>query len=208
MTKVIFKRGTLKDNIYIIKKFYSDKEENIKFLYPNINKESIERTVTKYYDEKVLDENVKKYNAIWKENKKDYFEYITNYLNVSLDTDITCYVLNIPVFPRNLSNNTFYIGINLDSNFMCDTVKHEVLHFYWFKKFKSIYKDIDRKMYDAPYLPWMYSEMVVDPILGLKAYPEFYKNDDIYKLREIYSKNISIEDKIREGYEYLKKKHN
>lgn len=62
--------------------------------------------------------------------------------------------------------------------------------------------------------------MVTDPVLNNKpfneifdftekSYDSFYKlydNDSLVmdKLRSIYNKNISIEDKINSGYEYIK----
>ena len=124
----------------------------------------------------------------------------------------------IAVFPRYLDELSFSVGINLDEDFIIETVAHEVLHFFWFKKFKELFPDIPRREYDSPYLSWIYSEIVVDPILNSpeikdilgvnsKAYDSFYELDNgkvINTLREIYQEDISIEEKIKEGYSYLK----
>ena len=123
----------------------------------------------------------------------------------------------LTIFPRFLDNYNFYISYDLSEEKLIEVCAHEILHFIWFKKFKELYSDIDRKEYDNPYIPWIYSEMVVDPILNskdikkilginAKAYDYFYNEEDIYKIKDIFNTNNTIEDKIKLGYEYLKNK--
>ena len=124
----------------------------------------------------------------------------------------------IPVFPRYLDELSFSIGTNQDENSLIETTAHEVLHFFWFKKFKELFPDIPRSEYESPYFAWIYSEIVVDPILkslefkdiigmNIRSYDSFYELENgkvIANLREIYRENISIEEKIKKGYYYLK----
>ena len=90
----------------------------------------------------------------------------------------------------------------------------------WFNKWKELYPECPRREYDSPYIPWQYSEMVVDPILNskeiqevinveCKAYDSYYEMKDNDKsvmdnLRAIYNTNGTIENKIIEGYDYIK----
>ena len=90
----------------------------------------------------------------------------------------------------------------------------------WFEKWKNLHPEISRKEYDSPYLSWKYSEMVTDPILNNKpfkdmfnftekSYDSFYELEDngikvMDNLRNIYSEDISIQDKMNKGYEYIK----
>ena len=97
---------------------------------------------------------------------------------------------------------------------------HEALHFWWFIKWKQLYPEIPRMEYDSPYLSWQYSEMVTDPILnnepfnkifnfleerGYDSFYEMYDGSELVmdRLRDIYKENISIDKKIRSGYNYL-----
>ena len=210
--KVKFEIGSLEDNIEIIKEFYNDMKSNIKFLYEGINKNNIEEKVKEFYNnnQELFEKNRKEYEKEWNKVSDDYFKYITELLNINPKIkDITCYILYIPTFPRDIHKNTFYVGTNMEKDFIISTIKHEITHFYWFKKFKELYKDIDEKEFDTPYIPWIYSEIVIDPLIHEKAYDEFYElnyngENVMEHLRGIYNKNIKIEDKIKEGYDYIK----
>ena len=145
---------------------------------------------------------------------------ISKYLNVSYleKRGIVAEVGLLPIFPRNLDELSFSVRTSLNDASLISTTAHEVLHFIWFKKFKELFPDIPRREYDSPYLAWIYSEIIVDPILNSpeikdilkvnsKAYDSFYELDDgkvINTLREIYQEDISIEEKIEKGYSYLK----
>ena len=94
----------------------------------------------------------------------------------------------------------------------------------WFEKWKKIHPETPRMEYDSPYITWKYSEMVTDPILNNKpfkdmfeftehGYDSFYELEDgdtkvMDNLRNIYSENISIEEKMEKGFEYVKKNLN
>ena len=237
--KVIFKEMSKEENIEIIKWAYFENNgpldvsyytleyyPELKEINKNASKEEIfkriEEVVTKDYQEvsDKLKEEVIRYNTIWSSINDRYMNAISRYLNVSgLETkEIIAEVGFLPVFPRYLDELSFSIGINQDENSLVGTTAHEVLHFFWFKKFKELFPNIPRSEYDSPYFAWIYSEIVVDPILNSKeikdiigvnsrAYDSFYELEDgkvIANLRKIYRENISIEEKIKKGYYYLK----
>ena len=126
----------------------------------------------------------------------------------------------ITVKARNtLDNFSFSIGTGVDNSKLLEVCAHETLHFLWFEKWKQIHPETPRCEYDSPYLVWQYSEMVTDPILNNKpfstmfefnerGYDSFYELEDdsskvMDKLRNIYSKDISIEEKMNDGFNYI-----
>ena len=104
---------------------------------------------------------------------------------------------------------------------LIETCAHETLHFLWFEKWKTIYPETPRAEFESPYIVWQYSEMVTDPILNNKpfstifdfqekGYASFYEMYDgktliMDKLRKIYSENTTIEEKIKNGFNYVTK---
>lgn len=223
LSKVIFKVISLEDNINIIKDFYSIEDKNLIDYFDidinsnNINKE-IEVKVSKKYNENInnMNNSMNIFNNIWNKYNNLYFSELTKYLNVDFDRNIECYIGVFTIFPRYLNSFNFCISYNLDEKKLIEVCAHEILHFVWFKKFKELYPDINEIEYDNPYLAWEYSELVVDFILNskdinnilkinAKSYDYFYELNCFNKIREIYLSNNSIENKIRLGYEYLKK---
>ena len=136
--------------------------------------------------------------------------------------EISATVGLIPVFPRYLDNFSFSIGTGVDDSKLLEVCAHETLHFLWFEKWKQIHPETPRREYDSPYLVWQYSEMVTDPILNNKPFSEIFENlfversyDSFYELydkdnlvmnnlRNIYSENIPIEEKMNKGFIYIK----
>ncbi|MBQ3020745.1 MAG: hypothetical protein IJD92_00805 [Bacilli bacterium] len=195
----------------------------------NLSKEKvykiIENIVTKVYEnnKETIKKEVKRYNKIWNKYNDIYFESLYNYLNTKIDNIKIIYasIGIIPVSPRYLDTYSFSTTINLNDKDIIAITAHETLHFMWFNKWKELYPDCKRYEYDTPYLAWKYSEMVTDPILNSKeiknilnidekAYDSFYTIKDnntsmMANLINIYNKDQSIEEKIKEGYEYIKK---
>ena len=186
----------------------------------------IEEVVTNDYNkyhEKIKNE-IKRYNNIWKKYNDIYFNMLSDYFNIdwpNIDS-IECTIGLIPVFPRYLDSFSFSLGINIENNQVIETIAHETLHFMWFHKWKQIHPETSRGEYDSPYITWQYSEMVTDPILNNKPFSNIFGNifiergyDSFYelydgnnlimdKLRKLYSENISTEDKMNNGFVYIK----
>jgi len=185
----------------------------------------IEEVVTKEYNfylDRIKSET-RRYNDIWKKYNDDYLKLLSNYLEVDLPQIeiIQGKVGLIPVFPRYLDEYSFSVSTGLDDWFLIKSCAHETLHFIWFLKWNEIHPEIPRRKYDSPYISWKYSEMVTDPILNNKpfsdmfdgvfierGYDSFYelKDGDKYVmdiLRDIYSEDISIVEKINKGFDYI-----
>jgi hypothetical protein len=96
-------------------------------------------------------------------------------LSVHFETDwpaeekITGYVSTLPIHPRFIDFNSFFIGYeNLSA--MIETSAHEIVHFLWFKKWKEVFPEVERREYERPNLVWKLSE-IMDPII-LQCHPE------------------------------------
>lgn len=175
------------------------------------------------YKDRIKNET-KRYNLLWDQYNDKYFEALSRYLNIEWPhnlTEITATVGLLPVFPRYLDDFSFSIGTGVDDLKLLEVSAHETLHFLWFEKWKRIHPETPRREYDSPYITWEYSEMVTDPILNKKpfsdmfefterGYDSFYELEDgdtkvMDNLRNIYSRDIPIEEKIESGFEYTSK---
>ena len=224
---VKFKVMSLEDNIELVKWALKnsnstlDLHDSIIYYFPELNDNNIDEVVSKYYNLKKdeIYSSVSKYSILWEKYNSTYFKKMCKYLNLNNvginEFEVT--VGYIPVCPRDISNNSFSLNIGYDDATLLRNCAHEILHFLWFKKFKTLYPDIN---IDSPSLAWKYSEMVVDPILNSdeissvigvneKAYDSFYEIKDkdgnylMEVLKDIYNGDKSIESKIREGYDYI-----
>lgn len=170
---------------------------------------------------RIIDE-IERYNSLWEKYNDKYFETLSLYLNVKWPNNITEIIAKVgllPVCPRYLDNFSFSIDIDCNDITLLEICAHETLHFLWFEKWKQIHPETPRQEYDSPYLVWQYSEMVTDPILNNKPFSEMFDFDEhgydsfyeicdseckvMDNLRNIYSKSITIEEKINQGFEYV-----
>lgn len=195
----------------------------------NLTKEEMDRLIEEVVKKKYKDcidkieLEVERYNNLWNVYNDEYLSKLSDYLQIDWPTHLQVIegkVGLIPVFPRYLDSFSFSISINVEDWKAIEVCAHETLHFLWFEKWRKIHPETPRREYDFPYITWRYSEMVTDPILNNKpfsnlfnfeehSYDHFY---DIYdgndkamdKLRNIYSKNIPIDEKIDLGFKYIK----
>lgn len=185
----------------------------------------IEEVVTDNYKKslKQMKNAVTRYTSLWKKYNDVYFNKLSNYLETDWYEElevIECEIGLLPVYPRYLDKNSFSISGFEEDWKLIETCAHECLHFLWFKKWKELYPKTPKEEFDSPYLVWQYSEMVTDPILnnspfsdmfdfiehGYDSFYELYDGDRLVmdNLRKIYSENISINQKIDNGFEYIK----
>ena len=84
-------------------------------------------------------------------------------------TEIVGYISNMPVFPRFLDKYQFCVGYKNTADSI-ETLAHEILHFLWFKKWKEVFLEMDKREYESPRLAWRLSE-IIDPII-LQCHPK------------------------------------
>lgn len=173
-----------------------------------------------YYEQKIKDEVIR-YQDIWDKYNDNYMLDVSKYLDCDWDDicSISASVGLIPVFPRYLDTHSFCLSTNISEDKLIETVCHESLHFLWFLKWKRLFPSTNRREFDSPFMPWVYSEMVVDPILNnifnsgksgisFRSYDSFYHyqyhgKNVMEVLQDIYRENTSIEEKIIHGYQYI-----
>lgn len=235
---VEFKVMTLEENIDLVKYAYNEKDKTIdtyKYvtgLFPelkeikkdlDINKQIEDIVNKRYYDNfDLLNQKITEYSNIWNKYNDIYLKSLSEYFDIS-NLKVSKIIANvgiIPIFPRYLDSYSFSIGI-VDEEKLIETTSHEILHFFWFEKWKEMFPNYKKEEFETPNLIWKYSEMVVDPILNSKIFKDIFKinykaYDSFYslydqevkvmdKLKEIYNENTSISNKILLGYEYIKK---
>ena len=214
------KDGVISLHDYTVKMF-PELENIYNYSEENIDKK-IREVVEKVYDLDKINTEIIRYQNIWDSYNDKYFDVLEKYLDIKWINDkkeIDAFVGFIPIFPRDIDNYSFSLSTGIVDKDIIDTCAHEILHFLWFDKWMSLFPNTKREELNSPYLVWEYSEMVVDLILNsiefnklfnfnFKSYDYFYKLEYngynvMEKLRDIYNMNISIEDKIKKGYEYV-----
>ena len=218
------------DDLFNIHNFTIKYFPELENLDKNLSKEKInqiiENVVRESYEKhkNEIEKEIQRYNEIWQPYNDLYFKTLSNYLKISWPNNIDIVegrVGLIPVFPRYLDSFSFSISINMNDQQLIETCAHETLHFLWFKKWKTLHPETPRAEFESPYMVWQYSEMVTDPILNNKpfsnifdfkekGYASLYEMYDgktliMDKLRKIYSKDISVDEKINTGFDYITK---
>lgn len=79
------------------------------------------------------------------------------------------------VFPEDWSFLIFYLNSYL--SFMRETVAHETIHFFYFKKWKEVFPETDEKNFDPPHLEWALSEILVHVVLKDKLIQKIIKGE-------------------------------
>lgn len=194
----------------------------------NSNKEEVYKEIEKVVEERylrlkdVIDTKVNEFSKIWNDYNDKYFKMLTSFFKIDFPKEIKIIDASVgilPVCPRYLDTFSFSVSIGIPNDNIIDLCAHETLHFLWFEKWKELYPNTPKEEFDSPYLCWQYSEMVTDPILnnepflsefnlneiGYNSFYELYDDDDLVMdiLRNIYSQEIPIEEKIKKGYEYI-----
>lgn len=221
--KLIFKKISLEDNIRIVKWAYSqedslDTKNKVRDLFPSINESNLESLVTDSYNElsSVFNESIINYQSYWNSISLDYLSILFDYLNIDgYSETLTVYVGILPIAPRDINNREVYINVSMEKNNFLSIITHEVLHFVWFNKFTKLYPKISYDEFNSPNVAWIYSELVTPIILNLDSIVklththeeclyDFMRDEAMNSLKNIFGENKKIDEKIREGYEYIK----
>lgn len=223
--RVKFVKMKKEDNVDIIKWALTQDDSSMNIrdmtlsMIPElVDAKDVDKVLSNAYDSIIpkLNEVVIKYQTIWDKINNSYFKELKKLLNIKWQgkESIVCDVGLLPVSPRYIDDCSFSINYTLDDKSLINIVSHEVLHFYWFMKFKEVFPNIKREEYDFPYLPWKYSELVTEAILNSKSIYNItnthekccynFDRSTIEKISNIFNdNNLTIEEKIIEGYNLL-----
>jgi len=156
-------------------------------------------------DEKKFSELCKKYVFDFKEKNKKIIELakesfqiafeevcekIITILTKDFETTVPNGVKEIkanisinPICPRWLDNWQYNVFYKFSSDIVKEVSIHEIIHFLYFRKWKEVFPDSERKNFDAMYPEWILSEILVHTIINNnKALQEIIKNEktDVY----------------------------
>jgi len=108
----------------------------------------------------------------WEKIGTEFLQALSEHFETEWPKDkpeIVGYVSNLPVFPRFLDKYQFCVGYENTAKSI-ETSAHEILHFLWFKKWKEVFPEMERREYESPKLAWRLSE-IMDPII-LQCHPK------------------------------------
>lgn len=208
--------------------------DSLFFFYPQIDKnkfnELTENQRRVYLNEILsdvfkLDEFEKKkneYQNYWDINVSGIQKSLEEAFDIQLSDKFNDIMANItlnPICPRFLETNRFDIFYLNSERGALGMVLHEIIHFVWFLVWNNYYKD-DQLEYETPHLKWIFSEMVVDPIMRyderLSSINPYFEDGCVYDyfytmkiegipiletMLRLY-KNNSIINFMEKGYKY------
>lgn len=201
--KLEYKKPELEYSVESIMLFHDGTQseywtESLFYFYPQIDKtkfQSLEVYQRKEYLKDVLskviltidlDKKVIEYQKYWDTNVSDIQKALEDAFDLSLTdkfNDMVAYITLNPICPRYLENNsfdTFYLNSERGALGM---VLHEIIHFIWFFVWSSHFHD-EKAEYESPYMKWIFSEMVVDPIMRhdkrLSSINPYFNNGCVY----------------------------
>lgn len=133
---------------------------------------------------------------------------------------ITARVSINPICPRFLEQKVFDVFYLQDKETMQATAIHELLHFIYFEKWKTIFPNTKAEEMDEPHLVWHLSEIVPGIILNTKpiqdffqynfqSYDQYYEiliegQSIIQKVTAIYNQEKSFSDFIKKSWQFIK----
>ncbi len=71
-----------------------------------------------------------------------------------------------PICPRYLQQRTFDVFYRWETRRMKAMAIHEIFHFIYFEKWKSVFPETLPKEFESPHLIWHFSEMVIGVVLN------------------------------------------
>lgn len=201
----------------------------------NIKREAERKAFIKKYvldyrrkNRKRLLAQLRKDETVWKKVEDKYMNILPQIMEITWPEEkekIRAMISIIPICPRFLDDWSFAIFGGWQSEGMIEVIMHEICHFLYFKKWKEVFPDADRKTFDNPYLEWHLSEILAPVILGDKRVqkillkkPDFYREHKRIKIgnksapaffKNIYQKHLergtSFENFLKEAYREIKK---
>ncbi|MFW6282861.1 MAG: hypothetical protein ACOC1P_02300 [Minisyncoccales bacterium] len=113
-----------------------------------------------------LNKRIKEIEKQWRKIEDKYFNRLFSLLDLKKPKkrDIKCYVSINPICPRDLNRDLFSVFYKYSLNHIMVLIAHEILHFYYFDKWREVFPDSDKKTFEGPHIIWHLSEIMA-PIL-------------------------------------------
>jgi hypothetical protein len=126
-----------------------------------------------------------------------------------------------PIGQRDLKSRTIELHYKQNSKQMKHVAIHEVFHFIYFRKWKTVFPRSREEEFDFPHLTWKLSEIVPEIVLNDKriqkvfkyhfvSYPEYEKAKFNGKpllsyFQEFYDTRVDFEDFLKKSWTFVKK---
>jgi len=201
LKKLLASEPSLSAKRQIIERFFSDTHDMLK---------------------PALEKKADVYQRAWNPINEDIIKALASVVEIPWSkypkTIIARVSLN-PICPRFLKQNVFDVFRGMSVDEMKATCIHELLHFIYFEKWKTVFPDTKEREFDTPYLVWHLSEMVPGIILNderiqhvfkhkFHSYKEYesVKIDGILlltRLRALYSNRKSFEEFLQHAWKFM-----
>ena len=207
---------------YICKVYPTFDLEKIKKMDLVEKSKYIKREVENLYNSQVsnINQRVNEYQKEWDEIGTEILKCYESIFNIDVDDIFKEFIVQVglnPICPRYLSEYKFDCFYKLSTQGAIENIIHELTHFVWFKIWEQVFTDWDRQSFEYPNIIWVFSEIVIDPILRDRrfekyctlekpAYDYFYnieinKVSLIENIRNLYNQN-TIQEFMIQGLEY------
>jgi hypothetical protein len=116
-----------------------------------------------------LEKARERFQTLWDKVEEVFFAEISTDFKTNLPDRVDKIRAGIsinPICPRFIDAWAFNLYYGFPDDRMIKTSVHEIIHFFWFKKWSEVFPDYDKKMFDSPHPEWKLSEMVVHSIMN------------------------------------------
>lgn len=174
-------------------------KESLFYFYPNLDQKYfdslsqpkreryLEETLADFYMEHQpnIKEKIQTYQKYWNCHKSQIEEALSDAFQINVQELFPNLVANVtlnPISPRFLSEHSFDIfHLNSEKGALGVSI-HELIHFVWFYVWHHHFHD-SYEEYESPNLKWIFSEMVVEPIMRdprLSSINPYFKTGCVY----------------------------
>ena len=101
--------------------------------------------------------------------------------------------------PRYINERVFDVNIMSEIDKMIEISLHEICHFLYFEKWKSLFNDNDCEHYESPHIIWYLSEAMIDPLLNNNIFNKYTKSEicSYQMFYEVMIGNVSLIEIMR-----------
>ena len=149
--------------------------------YPEIDRDSYNRLsnaerqefLVSYFtafaekNQSLIADRIAAYQAHWQRYRQQITQALEDTFSIDLSplfNDLVCRTSFNPISPRYLEQHAFDNFYLESEKGALGTAMHEIIHFVWFHIWQQHFRD-DPAEYETPYLKWILSEMVVEPVM-------------------------------------------
>jgi hypothetical protein len=155
-----------------LKKYFGDKSDK--------RKVEIKKYIKKYYikNSKELEAKKKFFERQWEKINDKFEKILCELLEMDvkkINFKITCFVSICPICPRDLKEKNFSIFYKQKGSDARLTIAHEILHFYYFYKWKKVFPKHSEKSFNGPHIIWHLSEILAVVLLNTKNLQKILK---------------------------------